>query len=245
MHFHFYNRFNFRAAFVIIVLFTTISLPLYAQNGSRGINADGDVLGGSSYNSGGYGLRDSWMIALNGGYESPLGDLKDIYKGAATFGLNVRKRMGNLVYSGTIDYRAYKPRQRSFAYTVDDVNYFTAAYSNYTGAGIYLGIAYELPVSGLVSVYGGINGGFILTKFKLSGQDDDGSTYFSQSATDQTTYIAPKAGFNILVSENISIGIEAKYSIGIAGANYNTRDGGSVTRAFNSYAGNLFLIYSF
>jgi hypothetical protein len=230
---------------MLFILFIIIWSPSKAQRrNTPGINGDGDILGGSSHNSGGYIMQDGWLVSLNGGYESPLGDLKEIYKGAPTFGVTVRKRMGSLVYSGTIDYRKYKPKQSTFTYTDEDVYSYTATYGNYSGIGLYGGIAYELPLGGLVSIYGGVNGGYMITKYEMSMQDGE-DVILSQSASSSAIYIGPKAGFNFAVSNNMSIGLEARYSLGIVGANYNSREGGSTTPGFNSYAGNLFLTYSF
>ncbi|MEB0249719.1 MULTISPECIES: hypothetical protein [unclassified Mucilaginibacter] len=233
-----------RIAIAFSFLFITFCFTANAQRRTQGINGDGDMLGGSSYNSGGYVMQDGWMMAISGGYESPQGDLKEIYKGAKVFGASVRRRMGRVVYSATLDYRSYKPKQSSFTYTEDDVNYYTATYSNYSGLGVYLGTAYELPISGLVSIYGGANAGFVFTKFEMTAGEGT-STSVSASASQKETYIAPKAGFNISLSENISLGIEAKYSLGAVGANYNSRDGGSVTPGFHTFATNAFLIIQF
>ncbi|MES2267240.1 MAG: outer membrane beta-barrel protein [Bacteroidota bacterium] len=234
----------YRATIVFSFLLIMICSAANAQRRSSGMNADGDLLGGSSYNSGGYIMQDGWAMAISGGYESPQGELKEIYKGTTVFGASVRKRMGNIVYLGTIDYRAYKPRQSSFDYSEDGVSYYTASYSNYTGLGVYAGIAYEVPLGGLLSIYGGANAGFVFTKFTMTAGDGE-STFLSASASEKATYIAPKAGFNIFLSEKISLGIEAKYSLGAVGANYNSREGGSITPGFHTLAGNVFLIVQF
>lgn len=232
-----------RIAIALPFFLTTFCTSAFAQR-TGGINADGDVLGGSSYNSGGYVMQDGWMMALSGGYETPQGDLKEIYKGARVFGASVRKRMGNVVYSGTIDYRSYKPKQTVFDYSEDDVSYYSATYSNFTGLGIYAGIAYELPLGGLLSIYGGANAGYVFTSYNMQAGDGE-SNFLSVSAKDKATYIAPKAGFNIFLSQYVSLGLEAKYSLGAVGANYNTREGGSVTPGFHTLAGNAFLIFQF
>jgi len=229
----------------VFFLFVILSLTANAQRNTPGINGDGDMLGGSSYNSGGIIRQDGWSIALNGGYESPLGELKDVYKGAPTFGITVNRRVGNVVYSGTVDYRSYKPKQAEFLYNYYDQAFLTAVYSNYRGIGGYLGIAYEVPISGLLDVYVGVNGGFMLTSFSMDASDDEGYVGLSSSSSSSTSYIGPKLGFNCAVSSNFSIGIEGRYSLGFSGASYNSREGGSVTSSFHSYAGNLFLVFNF
>lgn len=238
-----FSKASFRWAYsILFVLLITICSTAKAQR-SAGMNADGDVLGGSNHSSGSYIMQDGWSVSLNGGYESPLGDLKEIYKGAPTFGVTVRKRMGSLVYSGTIDYRQYKPKQSTFTYSDEDTYSYTATYGKYSGIGLYAGLAYEVPV-GSASIYGGINGGYVITKYEMIMQDGD-DLFLSQSASESAVYIGPKVGLNFPVSNNLGVGLEARYSLGIVGANYNSREGGSVTPGFNSYAGNLFLTYSF
>lgn len=216
--------------------------PVFAQ---RGMNADGDVMSGSNRSSGSAERQDGWMIAPNIGYESPLGDVKQSYDGSLTSGLSVMRRMGNVVYSGTVDYRAYKPKYANITYTDDGTTYFTSTFSKYRGLGLYLGVAYEIPVSPELSVYGGINGGLMLLSYKVELQGEDFSAV-EEASFGRTTYLGPKAGFNLSLNKVLSVGVEARYSLGVLGANYNTRTGdGNVTKGFNSYAGNLFLMYNF
>ncbi|TFF33896.1 hypothetical protein [Mucilaginibacter psychrotolerans] len=224
-----------------LVLSLFIFCKAHAQ--TRGMNADGDVLSGSNRSSGGAVRQDGWLIAFNGGYESPMGDLKDSYKGSPTFGFSVMRRMDHLLYSGTIDYRSYKPLADKIQISYDGTDYYGATFSNYKGIGAYLGIAYELS-AGDINFYGGVNGGFVLVSYKITVDDTNFSSIESLS-NGQSTYIAPKVGFNFMLSNNIGIAVEGRYSLGVVGGNYNTRSGGSTTPGFNSVAGNLFLTYSF
>ncbi|OOQ58011.1 hypothetical protein [Mucilaginibacter pedocola] len=213
-----------------------------AQRG-RGMNADGDVLGGSNASSGGSVRRDGWLMAFNGGYESPLGDVKQSYKGSPTYGVSVMRRMGNWLYSGTVDYRSYKPINDTLSISYDDVNYYGGTFSKYKGVGLYLGAAYEIPL-GDINFYAGLNGGVIMVSYKITIDDPNFSSTESVSNM-QNTYIAPKLGLNFMVSRNIGLAMEGRYSLGTVGASYNSRSGGSTTKGFNSIAGNLFLTYSF
>lgn len=227
-----------------LVFFLFIWSPSSAQRrSSRGLNADGDILGGSNHSSGGHISKDGWLAGINFGYEAPLGDIKEVYKAAPTFGLTVMRRMGNLVYSGTVDYRAYKPRQDTISDTYTGVGTFKEIYSNYTGIGLYAGIAYELEL-GMLNVYAGVNVGTVITKYQLK-TTQDGDEVLNLSAATNSTYLGPKLGFNFAVSNNISLGLEGRYSLGVVGGSYNSREGGSVTKGFNSYAGNVFLTYGF
>lgn len=229
---------------ILLILFIVCYLPANAQR-TPGINADGDVLSGSNYNSGGTIRQDGWSVALNSGYEAPLSDLGEVYKGAPTFGFTLARRVGNFVFSGTADYRKYKPKQSEFSYYYDDQTSLTATYSNFSGVGFYAGVAYELPISGLIDIYGGVNGGYILSKYSLYATDGQFIEASVESANSSISYFGPKLGFNFLVGGNFSISLEGRYSLSVTGANYNSREGSSVTPGFSSYAANVFLVYGF
>jgi hypothetical protein len=223
-----------------LILFT---FSIASAQSTRGMNADGDVMSGSNSSSGGSVRQDGWLIALNGGYESPMGGLKDSYKGSPTYGVSVMRRMGNLLYSATVDYRSYKPLQATQLITYDDQNYYSATFSKYSGTGLYLGIAYELT-AGDINFYGGVNGGYVLVSYKISVDDPSFSSTESVSNA-QSIYIAPKIGLNFMLSNSIGIALEGRYSLGTVGASYNSRTGSSTTPGFNSVAGNVFLTYNF
>ncbi|RFZ82168.1 hypothetical protein DYU05_16240 [Mucilaginibacter terrenus] len=239
------KRLAFATIFTLFILVVFTWSPANAQRRhTPGVGADGDMLGGSNHNSGGVERSDGWGISLNAGYETPRGDVGDFYKAAPTFGATVTRRMGNVVYSGTIDYRSYKPKQAEFTESEEGFEDVVTKYSNYQGTGFYLGIAYEVPLTGLVDVYAGVNGGFVITKFDLSASDGSGS-YVSVSGNTSVSYFGPKLGFNCAVGSNMSIGAEGRYGLGITGASYNSREGGSTVQGFSAISGNLFLTFHF
>lgn len=236
---------NLRIKPGVVIISLLLSLFVYSSaNAQRGMNADGDVLGGSNSSSGGVVRQDGWMLAFNGGYESPLGDVKQSYKGAPTYGVSVMRRMGNLLYSGTVDYRSYKPLQDIIQISYDGTDYYGATFSKFNGLGLYLGIAYEIPLSGDINVYGGVNGGVVMVSYKIT-IDDPSFSSSEEVSNAQSTYIAPKIGLNFMLSNSIGMALEGRYSLGTVGANYNSRTGGSTTKGFNSVAGNIFLTYNF
>ncbi|MEO7214094.1 hypothetical protein [Mucilaginibacter sp.] len=238
---------NLRFKLCVYILSFVLTLFVYSAANAqrnRGMNADGDVLSGSNSSSGGFVNQDGWMIGFNGGYESPLGEVKQSYQGSPTFGVNLFRRMGNLLYSGTVDYRSYKPLANAQQISYDDVDYYTASYSKLKGIGLYLGIAYELPISTDMNVYGGVNGGVVMVSYKIT-IDDTNFSSTEEVSNAQSTYIAPKVGLNFMLSRSLGMALEGRYSLGTVGANYNSRTGGSVSKGFNSIAGNLFLTYQF
>lgn len=231
-------------AAICFVLSVFVFAPANAQH-SRGMNADGDILSGSRHSSGGGGtIEDGWLLAFNGGYESPTGEVKDSYQGSPTFGVSVLRRMGNVLYSATIDYRSYKPLHDTLAVTPDGINYFNAKFTHFSGVGLYLGLAYELPLASNVSVYGGVNGGYVLISYKVS-IDDPLYSSSEEVSNGQSTYVAPKIGLNFMLTPKLGLMLEGRYSLGVVGGSYNSRTGSDIQKGFGSYAGNVFLTYSF
>jgi hypothetical protein len=232
------------------IILLTVWMPADAQRrSSRGMNSDGDFVGGSGSSGGGggggsFGGGGDWSVALNIGYDVPHGDIKYTYKAAPTVGLSLQKKVRSFTISGTVDYRSYTPKIDTTLYSYDGTDLYTAKYSNYTGLGLYLNAVYDLQISDQFKIYGGLLGGVMLTRYKLTLTDDNGETG-SVSSSESITYLGPKLGFHCLVSDRIGVGLEGRYTLGVVGANYNTREGGSTTKGHGTYAGNLFLTYSF
>lgn len=230
-------------------LFFSFVFLTKAQAQRRGYNADGNVLGGSNSGSGGLGYlpTDGWMIALNGGYEGPIGDLKEFYKGGPTFGISLMKRWNHFIFSGSVDYRMYQPKQSDFffqyEYLGQVVSTGTISYSNFKGVGAYLGAAYEVLITPSASFYFGVNLGGIRSQYDFSATDGQ---LFDISASEKSNiaFFGPKLGLNLALTNRIGLGAEARYSAGLAGAKYD-ETGEAVTKAYKSGAANLFLSYSF
>ena len=237
----------FVAATSFLFFLMVFLLPAQAQR--RGNNADGNVLSGSNSGSGGLGYlpTDGWMIALNGGYEGPIGDLKEFYNGGPTFGISLMKRWNHFIFSGSVDYRMYQPKQADFFFQYElmgqVVSTGTASYSNFKGAGAYLGAAYEVLITPSASFYFGVNLGGIRSKYEFSATDGQLFDIFVNEKSD-IAFFGPKLGLNLALTNRIGFGAEARYSAGLAGAQYD-ETGEAVTKAYKSAAANLFLSYSF
>lgn len=246
MHFNLKRLFHF---FVVLVLsLTIIYLPSHAQHRSGGMNADGNLLGGSKAGSGGgYIPTAGWTIAANGGFEKPLGDLKDTYKAAPTFGITLSKRTNHFILSAAVDYRQYEPIQSVYPIELEFMGQTTIIGSitinNFKGIGAYVGGAYEMLITPGSSFYIGLNGGYIFSSTTLT--IDDGTTSESGSVKDNIPFISPKIGLNVAVTNRINLGVEARYSVGISKGNYNITTADTPTQSFKSVTGNLFLSYSF
>ncbi|MFD0751214.1 hypothetical protein ACFQZS_13770 [Mucilaginibacter calamicampi] len=218
-----------------------------AQHRSVGMNADGNVLGGSKSGGGGaYLPTEGWFLAVNGGYEAPLGEMRDIYKPAPTFGVTLMKKWNHLVISGTVDYRNNQPKQSSFPLDID-INGQTATgevtYGNFSGIGIYAGVSYEALITPGASFYVGVNGGTIISKYDYA-VSYEGIFAIADQAKVNITYIGPKLGLNFAINSRISLGAEARYSVSLSKADQDPSSD-TVSKGFNSVAGNLVLRYGF
>lgn len=235
--------------FVFLFIFW---LPAQAQHGSPGMNADGDLLGGSASGSGGGGYlaAEGWAVAVNGGYETPLGKLKETYKAGPVFGLTVINRWNHFILSGTIDYRIYQPKIRTGIYEVEVNGQPVAAgeinFSNFSGLGLYLSASYEVQITPGSSFYAGVNLGSIRSSYSYSYSKSQGVEFDVPEMPSSTVgYVGPKLGLNFALGNKISLGVEARYSFSVSGVSIDSFDGTTSTEGFKSAAGNLFLAYSF
>lgn len=221
-----------------------ICLPSQAQHRSGGMNADGNLLGGSKKGSGGaYLPTEGWSLAVNGGYESPLGDMKNDYKGGTTFGITVRKKARHFTFSGTVDYRQYKPKQAFSELDPTQPGLGTVTIDNFTGIGIYVSSTYEFLITPESCVYIGLNGGYIYSSTNVEITTPLGSV--SSPSKMRSPYIAPKIGLNFAVTNAITVGIQAKYSLSMTAVYDSPISMPEYTTSFGSMAGNLVVAYNF
>lgn len=180
-------------------------------------------------------------VAINYGYDAPLGNQSYTFKPGATYGISVLSYSKNWITSISFGYLSYKPKQDLFYYQVDDSNYGTIKYQNFTAYQLYLGVAYSLELSTELKAYGGVNFGEYLTHTVYLATD----AYAGADADlhENNVYLAPKLGIKYSINDNISIGAEGKYNIfAISGnAAYNS----NVGTVYSSYTGNLVLTYNF
>lgn len=247
MQFRFKRLFCFFA--VPVLSLTIICLPSQAQHRSGGMNADGNLLGGSKRGSGGGGYisTEGWAVAVNGGYEAPLGDMREIYKAAPTFGATLMKKWNHLIFSGTVDYRSNKPKLSSFPLPIDISGQIVdgeVIYGNFSGVGLYAGVSYQTLITPAASFYVGVNGGTIISSYDFA-VNYEGLFSIADRAKVNVTYVGPKLGLNFAITNRVSLGVEARYSVSLAKADYTDPTSDTVTKGFNSVAGNLFLSYSF
>jgi hypothetical protein len=243
MHSSFKRLFCFFAVPVLSLMI--ICLPAQAQHRSPGMNADGNLLGGSkagSY-SGGYITSDGWSASVNAGYEAPVGDMKNDYKGGTTFGLTIGKKVNHVTFSGTVDYRQYKPKQPFSELDPTQPGLGTITIGNFTGIGVYVSSTYEFLITPGSCFYIGINGGYIYSSTTVEINTPFGSD--SSPSKLRSPYIAPKIGLDFAVTNTINVGVQAKYSLKMTGVYDSPISLPEYTTSFGSMAGNLVVTYNF
>lgn len=216
-----------------------------AQRRSGGMNADGNLLGGSSAGSaaGGYITSDGWSASVNAGYEAPTGSLKEDYKGGTTFGLTVGKKVNHFTFSGTVDYRQYTPKQPYSELDPTQPGLGTITIDYFTGIGVYVSSTYEFLITPGSCVYIGLNGGYIYSSTNIGISTPFGSD--SSPSKTRSPYIAPKVGLNFAVTNTINVGVQAKYSLKMTGVYDSPISLPEYTTSFGSIAGNLVVTYNF
>jgi hypothetical protein len=226
MLFHFYsfapNRLFKRLPVICLIVLSFTCFQAKAQN-SYGDNSQ------------------TYGVALIAGYDVPTGNLAYTFKPALTYGLKVLKYYDNITGSLSFGYHVYKPKQDVFYYSVNESNYGTVKYKNFSVSSIYLGLAYNYEINNGFKVYGGFDLGAYFTHLVYHSMDE-----FSDNNVDlneNEVYLAPKVGLTYPVSDNITLGVEGKYNLfSPAGqSRYNSEVGTLHT----SYAGGLVLTYNF
>ncbi len=241
---HFSPKRYFYSFVVSVLVITASCTSLQAQRRVGGMNADGNVLGGSKSGSGPYGYITShgWSVAANGGFELPLGDLRETYKGGPSFGGTLSKKINHNIISASVDYRVYDPKQSVF---VDESAGFPISlyYSSFSGLNAYLGVAHEWLITNSASFYAGFNGGYMITKFDMLIETPIGVEPYSQRSN--VPFLGPKLGLNFAVSNRIIIGAETRYNFSIGKGNIGAAQGPDISASLKSVAANLSLNYNF
>ena len=164
-------------------------------------------------------------LALHTAYEMPLDELKEIFRPAINYQLTVSNidqyKNKRSSFGITLGYAKFISRQDEFYYQVNEDEYGTISYDPYHV--IQLALAFRKD--------------FIFQRFELFVGADAGYQYTiyhylssDPYTTDDASYIvnramlAPKAGFNFLINNAVSIFASARFICSIGGAGDNQRD---------------------
>jgi hypothetical protein len=218
---------------------TAIILVMHAT-----VNAQSRYNPSLSY--GGDGASYDWGISLSGGYDAPTGDLATTYKWAPDFAVSVLHNYGDFTFNATIGYVSYKPKLDTFYYDNTDPGAGYVKYSNFRALQFYVGAAYNIALTEQAKLYVGVNLGSYYTHFSFNANDGLGDEYVGDETVGQS-YIAPKLGFNFLLNDNVTLGLEAKYNFLLSSSSGtgDTYDYGYTTSVSKTYSGNIVLTYNF
>ena len=183
----------------------------------------------------------SYGIAVSAGYEAPIANLAYTFKAAPAYEFKVLSYHDNITINGSIGYRAFKPKLDTFYYAVDEANYGTIEYQNFTVLSLYIGGAYNLEINDGLKVYAGFDLGAYYTHmvYHLTDEFEDQNADLHQ----EDAYLAPKLGFTYSINDNMALGIEAKYNL-FSPVGQKV-DNPAVGTLYNSYSGHLVLTYNF
>jgi hypothetical protein len=225
----------------LMVIILCISANAQKHN-NQGLTYGGGSNGGSSYS--GYG--SDWGIALNAGYDSPTSDLGQNYKGAPSFEISLLHNIGDFTFNTSIGFVSYAPKQDSVAFDPTDPSAGYGSYSHFTSIQIFAGAAYNINISDASKLYIGVDLGNVFSTYSYNFSDGAGGSDSGTESGSQS-YIAPKIGIKFPVSDNLDLGIEARYNFMISSdsGSGDTYDYGSSSTVYKSYSGYLTLTYNF
>ena len=232
---------------LVVLLYTSVNAQMYSATDAPSRNNGGLTYGGSSGGSNGSGgFGSTWAISLSGGYDVPTGDLGTTFKAAPTFSFSVLRNYGDFTFNTTIGYVSYKPKVDTFYYFGNDPTQGYIQYGNFSSLEIYAGVAYNVQVADNAKIYFGANIGTYYNFFSYTSNDGQGNID-SENTTESQSYIAPKLGVDFMVSDNLSLGVEAKYNFMLSSdsGTGDAYDSGYTTTVNKSFSGNVALTYHF
>jgi hypothetical protein len=233
---------------LIVSLYTSVNAQMYSATDAPKRNNQGLTFGdgGGSSSGGGGGFESTWAISLSGGYDVPTGNLGTTFKAAPTFSFSVLRNYGDFTFNTTIGYVSYKPKMDTFYFYGNDPTQGYVQYGNFSSLEIYAGAAYNVHVADNAKIYFGVNIGTYYNFFSYTSNDGAGDISTSNT-TESQSYIAPKIGVDFMVSDNLSLGVEAKYNFMMSSdsGTGDAYDSGYSTTVNKSFSGNVALTYHF
>ena len=187
--------------------------------------------------------------------DAPLHNLNEAYKASPGFEAGLLRHFGNFIIGLHGGYRAFKPKQSAFQDYDEQTGqvYGTSHLSKYTSIAIYTSAVYQLGLGSGANLQAGLNLGNYFSHFSIDYADTFQGGYGSYTdygnfnLTESQFYIAPRIGINFTLTEDVQLGLQARYNVfGNYSYNYNTIDGGeSSGTVYTSVAGGVSLIYRF
>lgn len=195
----------------------------------------------NNYGGGGNGNGSDYAIVLGIDYDAPAAPLNNTYSPAPSFTLGVIRNLGDFTLNATLGYRAYSPKEAAFTFDDGDGETGSSIYSKFQVFAFYTGVVYNVQLGNSSKFYAGFNIGAYYTSYSYNEQDPNGTNSFN--AIEEQAYIAPKIGLTFSMTQQLALGIEAKYNIfSPVGDSFTNPDAGTV---FKSYSLGVTLAYGF
>ncbi len=215
-------------------------------------NNQGLTYGDSNGGNGGNGDR-SWALSLSAGYDLPQGDMSQSFKAAPTFSFSYLNYYNNFTFNASIGYVSYKAKVDTAYFVGNDPTQGYLQYGSYNSLETYVGAAYNVPIADNAKVYFGLDFGNYINFFNFSSNDGEGNTS-TYNTTYSQQFIAPKLGVDVMVSDNLSLGLEAKYNFLFSGSQATDLDftdediyvsSSYSALSYKTFSGHLTLTYHF
>jgi hypothetical protein len=200
---------------ITVLLYTSVNSQMYSATDPPKRNNDGLTYGDSNGGNGGGGDR-TWGLSFSAGYDMPQGDMSQSFKAAPTFSLSYLNYYGDFTFNATIGYTSYKPKFDTVDFVDGDPTQGYLQYGSYNSFQLYAGAAYNVAISDNAKVYFGLDFGNYFNSFNYTLNDGQGNTSTYNTVYSQQ-FIAPKIGVDVMVSDNLSLGLEAKYNFIFSG----------------------------
>ncbi|KLT64772.1 MULTISPECIES: hypothetical protein [Pedobacter] len=152
-------------------------------------------------------------VQIGADYDSPLGELKYIYKPAISPNISVLLSQNDRFSANiTVGHHVYQPRAEAFYYLLDDgENYGIDTFTQYKVTSIYLGFLYHIRFTDVIKGLAGLNFGIYKTDYETTSTDPYQSSF--TGIADRNVYIAPKLGVSFAITESIALNVLAKYNL--------------------------------
>jgi hypothetical protein len=170
-------------------------------------------------------LSAQMEIGVQTAYETPIDEMKWIFKPTQSFALTVMKtdkeRRHRSAFGGSLGYARFTPKQDLFYYLVNDDELGTVHYSDYTIYRLAGNIRHDFILGKRIELSLGAELGYHYVKY--SYQSDD--AYISDGGTtiDSRVAAAPYGGVGLVLTKHISLSLQTRYLVTLS-ANGERKD---------------------
>lgn len=166
-----------------------------------------------TYGGGGNGdiNPNGWGLSLSAGYDGTTGDMRSTYKGAPAYSFSMLHNWNGFTFNTTIGYVSYHPKQDTSFIYAGDTQAGYIQYGNFRSLEFFVGGAYNISIADAANLYLGVNIGSYYNSFDVDAVTDAGT--YSYSSNSSTQFVSPKLGFNFIIDDHFTFGLEGRYNL--------------------------------